>query len=131
MNIKSIFFSSLLVIFSTALSANEVEIVMTKFTKKADTWHVSVTLRHDDAGWNHFADVWRIVDEKGKELSKRTLFHPHDKEQPFTRYISAVRIPSGTKIVYIEAHDKKHGWSKQRIKVDLNKSKGYRFEVSG
>lgn len=109
--------------------AGEVEIVMTQFTKRADTWHVGTTLRHEDSGWKHFADAWRIVDEKGKELGKRTLFHPHENEQPFTRYLPSLRLPASTKIVYVEAHDKKHGWSKQRVKVDLTKSKGDRFEV--
>jgi hypothetical protein len=130
MSIKSIMISTLLVFFSTIASAGQVEIVMTQFTKKADTWHVGTTLRHDDTGWEHYADAWRVVDEKGNELGKRTLFHPHESEQPFTRYLSGVRVPAGTTIVFVEAHDKLHGWSKQRVKVDLSKAKGDRFKVT-
>ncbi|MEJ2143401.1 MAG: hypothetical protein P8Y24_13835 [Gammaproteobacteria bacterium] len=109
--------------------AGEVEIVHTRFEKEsAGSWHVSTTLKHADSGWSHYADAWRVVDENGKELGTRTLFHPHENEQPFTRS-DTVQIPDGITIVYVEAHDKVHGWSKQRVRVDLTKDKGDRFEV--
>jgi hypothetical protein len=130
MSNKLIMVSALFVLFSTVASAGQVEIVMTEFTRKADTWHVGTTLRHDDTGWEHYADAWRVVDEQGNELGKRTLFHPHESEQPFTRYLSGVRIPSASTIVFVEAHDKVHGWSKQRVKVDLSKAKGDRYKVT-
>lgn len=128
MTIKTFGLFTFLVFVCPVTQAGDVEIVKTQFIKQGDTWRVGTTLQHDDAGWKHFADAWRVVDEKGKELGKRTLVHPHDKE-PFTRYLSSLRIPAVTTIVYVEAHDKKHGWSKQRVKVDLRKTKGDRFEV--
>ena len=116
-------------LFISAAFAGDVEIVKTEFSKRGDSWYVNTTLRHGDTGWEHYADAWRIVDGEGKELGKRTLFHPHENEQPFTRSLSGTRIPPGTHIVYVEAHDKKHGWSKQRVKVDLSVSKGKRYEI--
>jgi hypothetical protein len=38
-------------------------------------------------------------------------------------------MPSDTQMVYVEAHDKVHGWSQQRIRVDLQQVKGDGFEV--
>jgi hypothetical protein len=32
-------------------------------------------------------------------------------------------------VVYVEAHDKVDGWSKQRIRVDLRQAKGDRYEI--
>ena len=127
-NIVIIMLSSFYLFFSAAF-AGDVEIVKTEFSKRGDSWNINTTLRHGDTGWEHYADAWRIVDEEGKELGKRTLFHPHENEQPFTRSLSGTRIPSGTRIVYVEAHDKKHGWSKQRVKVDLSVSTGKRYEI--
>lgn len=109
--------------------AGDVEIVKTEFSKRGDSWHVSTTLKHDDTGWKHYADAWRVVDENGKELGTRTLFHPHENEQPFTRSLSGIKIPASSRIVFVEAHDKKHGWSKQRVRVDLSKRSGERFEI--
>ena len=108
--------------------AGDVEIVKTRFEYRAGSWHVSTTLRHGDTGWSHYADAWRVVTEKGEDLGTRTLYHPHEQEQPFTRN-HTVQIPKGINIVYVEAHDKAHGWSKKRVKVDLNKASGDRFEV--
>lgn len=109
--------------------AGEVEIVHTRFELQAPgSWHVSTTLKHDDSGWDHYADAWRVVNEKGDDLGTRTLFHPHENEQPFTRS-DTVHIPEGVTTVYVEAHDKVHGWAKQRVKVDLTRAKGDRFEV--
>ena len=82
-----------------------------------------------DTGWERYADAWRVVDDAGKELGKRVLLHPHENEQPFTRSLHSITIPSDTRIVYVEAHDKVHGWSQQRIRVDLQQANGDGFEV--
>ena len=87
--------------------------------KSQSTWQFHVTLKHGDTGWDHYADAWRVLAEDGKELGKRTLFHPHETEQPFTRSLRNVKIPANAGHVYIEAHDKVHGWAKQRYKVEL------------
>jgi hypothetical protein len=109
--------------------ANDVTIVAAEFEQHGGTWNVSVTLRHDDAGWDHYADAWRVVDPDGKELGQRTLFHPHVNEQPFTRSQSGVRAPATGSVVFVEAHDKVHGWSKDRLRVDLQQAQGERFRV--
>lgn len=99
--------------------AGEVEIVKVKAEKQRADWVFHVTLKHGDTGWEHYADAWRIVTESGKELGKRTLFHPHVDEQPFTRSLANVDIPPNVNTVYVEAHDKVHGWSKKRYTVKL------------
>lgn len=109
--------------------ANQVEIVNVMMEPSANRWTFHVTLKHDDTGWKHYADDWRIVDEKGNVLGDRKLWHPHVDEQPFTRSLADVLIPKGTSIVYIEAHDKVHGWSKQRVRIDMHKAKGDRYEI--
>jgi hypothetical protein len=112
-----------------AVFANDVEIVHASFRHAGDGWSVDVTLRHADTGWEHYADAWRVVADDGGVLGTRTLYHPHENEQPFTRSLG-VKIPAGMTTVYVEAHDKVHGWSPQRVRVDLDSSKGERFEVS-
>ncbi len=113
----------------TAVYAGEVEILMVDFERRGNAWEVSATLRHDDQGWTHYADAWRVVSEEGHVLGTRTLYHPHDDEQPFTRSLGGVVIPGEVKRVYVEAHDKVHGWSRQRVRVDLNKMAGERYRV--
>jgi len=122
-------FALLLLLGVAPAHSGQVEVVKAEFEGAASSWTVRVTLRHDDKGWDHYADAWRVVDETGKELGVRTLYHPHENEQPFTRSLSGVNIPAGTNVVYVEAHDKVHGWSKQRVRVDLTKASGERYSV--
>jgi len=94
-----------------------------------NSWTFNVTLQHADTGWEHYADEWRIVDAKGAVLGSRTLYHPHVNEQPFTRSLSSVKIPAATKIIFVEAHDKVHGWSKDKVRIDLGKAKAKRYQI--
>jgi len=110
--------------------AGEVSITQVRFVEeRAGSWRVHVTLRHADSGWDHYADEWRVVDEAGHPLGKRVLLHPHVNEQPFTRSLSGVRTPEGVSVVYVTAHDTVHGWSSDRVKIDLSESSGPRFRV--
>lgn len=130
-HLKWLGFASLCLIVGVAgpALAGQVEIVRTAFVLRGGAWHVSTTLRHGDTGWEHYADAWRVVNEKGDVLGTRTLFHPHVDEQPFTRSQSGIVIAKDTHIVFVEAHDKQHGWSLQRIQVDLRQAEGDRFTV--
>lgn len=116
-------------VFVSPVLANEVEIVKTRFEKYGNTWTVDTTLLHQDSGWDHYADKWRVVDPRGNVLGERVLLHPHENEQPFTRSESGIKIPETTTIVYVEAHDKVHGWSRQHVRVDLQSQRGDRYTV--
>ncbi len=118
-----------LTVFNTAY-ADDVKILAAEFHSSGGSrWSVNVTLKHGDTGWDHYADNWRVVDDKGNMLGDRVLYHPHVNEQPFTRSLGGVKVPDGITTVYIEAHDKVHGWTPNRLKVDLNKTTGGRLRV--
>ncbi|WP_299153864.1 hypothetical protein [uncultured Tateyamaria sp.] len=84
-----------------------------------DTYRFSVTIRHPDTGWDHYADGWRVLDMNGNELGVRVLFHPHVNEQPFTRSLDEVKIPAGTTQVQIQARDLPGGWNDGTTIVNL------------
>ena len=107
-------------ILSAPLSwAGDTKIVDAKATKSGATWRFDVTLRHDDTGWDHYADAWRVVAPDGTVLGTRTLYHPHVDEQPFTRSLAGVAVPAGLSEVKIEARDNVHGWAGETFSVKL------------
>jgi len=111
--------------------AGDVAIVAAEFQQRGgDAWSVQVTLRHQDSGWQHYADGWRVVAADGTVLGKRVLHHPHVNEQPFTRGLGDVEIPTSDQTVYIEAHDSQHGWASTRLEVDLGKADNGRIVVN-
>lgn len=87
--------------------------------KSGGTYTFSVTVLHDDKGWDDYADSWRIKDASGKVLGERKLAHPHENEQPFTRSLSGVTVPEGTTSVIVEVHDTVHGWAPKTKTVNL------------
>ena len=130
-NIATIFLAILLCLASfSAAYANDAKILAADFLKTGDNrWSISVTLKHEDTGWDHYADKWRIVDADNNILGERVLFHPHVNEQPFTRSLDDVMIPEDITIIYIEAHDKVHGWTPARLKADIAESRDGRLRI--
>lgn len=101
-------------------SAGEADVLSVKVSKEpAGSWRFAVTVKHDDQGWNHYANEWRVSGADGVIYGTRTLYHPHVNEQPFTRSLSGVRIPDNVKTVTISAGDSVHGYGGEVVTVDL------------
>ena len=113
-----------------AANANNVTILAAAIIHQSHgEYLVNVKLQHQDTGWEHYADEWRLVDNQGNILGTRVLLHPHVEEQPFTRALSNVILDDSLTTLYIEAHDKVHGWAKQKLEIDLNKMQGGKLIV--
>ena len=108
--------------------AGQPEVSFVELENQGSTWAAHVTVRHADTGWEHYADAWRILDAQGAVLGTRTLYHPHEDEQPFTRSLSGIRIPSHLKEIDVQAHDKVHGWG-AKVRVQLSPGEGDRHRV--
>lgn len=78
---------------------------------------VSVSSPHDSP--QRYADGFRVTDKKGRLLGERKLWHDHAGEQPFTRDLYGVSIPSGMSVVIIQARDQKDGYGGKKIEVSL------------
>ena len=115
-------FLTLLASVSSTVLAGQAEIIDVRVSNNQDSFRFDVTLKHDDTGWDHYADGWEVISPAGDALGKRVLAHPHVNEQPFTRSLSGVRIPQGVSTVSIRAHDSVHGYNDKMFKVDLSGS---------
>jgi len=104
---------------ATSAYADEVENVDSTAREAGDTWSFSVTLKHGDTGWDHYADLWQVYSPGGDLLGERVLHHPHVEEQPFTRSLSGVSIPDDLNEVIIRARDSVHGVSGQELRITL------------
>ena len=107
-----------LIIAHTAI-AGEADVVGVRMTQRGASYNFAVTVRHADAGWDHYADKWDVLTPDGEVIATRVLAHPHDNEQPFTRSLGGVRIPDGFAKVRVRAHDKVHGYGGNEMDVDM------------
>ncbi|WP_289033653.1 hypothetical protein [uncultured Roseibium sp.] len=108
------------VTIGTAL-AGEVVIENAEAVQQNGQWRFSVTLSHDDTGWDHYADLWQVLTPDGDLLGERVLLHPHVNEQPFTRSLGGVKIPDDISKVIIRARDTVHGFAEETFEVTLTR----------
>ena len=74
-----------------AAVAGEADVMKVAVTETAPgTFRFDVSVRHDDEGWDHYANLWQVVGPDDSVLGERILLHPHDTEQPFTRSLSGI-----------------------------------------
>ena len=105
----SLVFTGLVSIPVSHVGAGEADVIDAKATKTGDnTWSFDVTVKHGDTGWDHYANRWDVLAPDGTVLGTRTLLHPHETEQPFTRSLSGVVVPEGVREVTIRANDSVH-----------------------
>ena len=81
-----------------------------------DIYTVSTVVRHDDTGWDNYADAFEVKGDAVKN-GLRVLLHPHENEQPFTRSQSNVEAEG---LVWVEAKDNVEGPGGSKIFVDLS-----------
>lgn len=109
----------LCIISMNYVQAGEADVVNTEISNTGgNVFRFDVTIRHADAGWDHYADRWDILDLDGNLLGSRLLAHPHDNEQPFTRSLT-VKLPEGINRVIIRAHDSVHGLGGITVQMTL------------
>lgn len=88
--------------------------------KSNGRWCFDTSVRHNDQGWKHYADGWEVIDLEGNQLGYRHLAHPHDNEQPFTRSLCNINIPSEMSKVIVRAKCNKHDFGGKPFIVELN-----------
>lgn len=110
---------ALLLGLSLSVYAGEADVLKVDVNREGDNYVFEVTVKHQDEGWSHYADRWEVLGAEDSVLASRVLYHPHVHEQPFTRSLSGVKLPTGLYQVQVRAHDSVHGYGGQTIKVLL------------
>jgi hypothetical protein len=85
----------------------------------AGVFTVNTTVRSVDIEGASFADAWEVRDPGGAVLGERILTHPHANEQPFTRSLSGVAIPTALARVEVAARDSVRGFCGESLTVEV------------
>ena len=120
MRSRSVALTVFLAVASQGALAGEAAVLDATLVPSGDgTWRIDVSVEHADEGWAHYADAWEVRAPDGTVLGTRTLLHPHDAEQPFTRSLSGVAIPDHVVEVTIRARDRLHGYGGPELTVGV------------
>lgn len=110
----------IILVLSSAALAGGADVEKVDIRKTADrVYTFSVTVRHADTGWDHYANKWDVVGPDGTAYGVRVLHHPHENEQPFTRSLGGIEIPENVKAVTVRAHDSVHGAAGKTMDVKV------------
>lgn len=82
------------------------------------TYRFDVTVSSPYDSPARYADAWRVRGLDGEVYGVRELLHDHAGEQPFTRSLPNVAVPSGTQVI-IEARDSVYGWGGVSIQISV------------
>lgn len=107
-------------LFVAPAFAGEADVIDVRYMQASDgSYTFDVTVRHADAGPDHFADRFEIVGPDGVVIAARVLAHPHVGEQPFARSLGGVEIADDVEEVTVRAHDSVHGYGGVEMVVEM------------
>lgn len=82
-------------------------------------WTVTVTLKHRDSGWDHFATGLAVLAPDGSRIGSLDLTRPNVGKSRFTARITGLKVPPGTEFVLIRSRCSLVGWAAEPVRVDL------------
>jgi len=85
--------------------------------KDSFDFDVTISSPYDTA--SRYADGFRVTTAGGEVLGERQLLHDHANEQPFTRELRSVLVPSALRVVVVQARDTKNGYGGKSVQVRL------------
>jgi hypothetical protein len=99
------------------IDLREANVVDVTVESTAEGYRFDVTLHHDDAGEDGYANWWQVETLDGDRLGRRDLAHAHGT-RAFTRS-TTVSVPEGTTCVVVRGHDRTHGYGGRAMVVNV------------
>lgn len=81
------------------------------------TFQVTLSSPYDTP--QRYADAFRVMTSNDTTLGVRELLHDHASEQPFTRSLTGVTVPSGVSQVIVQGRDQQYGYGGDTMTVVL------------
>lgn len=96
---------------TTAATQRHPDVLAATADRQPDgTWNFTATLSSPYDTADRYADAWRVVTPDGQVLGVRELLHDHAGEQPFTRSLDGVTVPTDIDTVTVQGRDRTYGW---------------------
>lgn len=82
-------------------------------------YHISVTIEHEDTGWDDYVEAWEIADPDGKVLGVRPFFEPELEHTQTVSALAGIVIPENIKTVTIRARTYPKGIEGDPVEVQI------------
>jgi N-acetylmuramoyl-L-alanine amidase len=95
------------------------DVVEAMVSDDGSTYNFIVTMSSPYDTPERYADAWRVVGNDGVVYGLLELAHDHAGEQPFTRALADVVIPTTVSSVTIQGRDLVYGWGGESVELSL------------
>lgn len=99
--------------------AGPANIAMVKITGIESSMTIEVVLKHDDDGWEHYADSVAIFTTAGEKLANVAIKRPHAGHDYISVRLNNLDLPEGTEALIIKGNCSIDGWVGQPVTVSL------------
>lgn len=82
-------------------------------------YHISVTIEHEDTGWDDYVEAWEITGPDGTLLGVRPFFEPELEHSQTVSALAGVVIPEDIKTVTIRARTHPRGIEGDPVEVQI------------
>lgn len=103
----------------SSVQASSPQIVNVVAIADGGAWTLTITITHDDSGWDHYASGVQVLAPDGSVLAQHEIAHPHEAGVPFDEVVTGVHVPAGVDHVMVRARCTLDGWSARTRRVDL------------
>jgi hypothetical protein len=86
-------------------------------SRGAQVFDFAVTVSSPYDTPQRYADAFRVMGKDRNVYGERKLLHDHAGEQPFTRELYGVNIPTGVRVVVVQARDQKYGYGGKTVEI--------------
>ena len=87
--------------------------------EQSGIYHISVTIDHEDTGWDDYVEAWEIFDPSGKLIGVRPFFEPELEDTRTVTALAGVVIPEDIKTVTIRARTYPKGIEGEPVEVQI------------
>jgi len=122
MRVMALLASLVLGLCTSAIEAGEADVIEVEFKEMSNRlFHFTVTIVHDDEGWEHYVDRWDVVAPDGTVLGTRSLYQPNENGRQFSSSLVGVKVPDGISEVTLRAHDTIHEYAGKSATATLQR----------
>jgi len=125
MHLPLLMFSAFLFSFANVTLANEDIARVADVKVRLDSpdqpgiFHISVTIEHQDTGWDDYIEAWELVGADGKVFASRPFFEPTLETQQTVTALSGVIIPQDVKTVLVRARNYPNGVEGEPFEIEV------------
>lgn len=105
--------------FVGAAFADAPKVLAAKAIEDDGRWKITVTMSHEDTGWDHYAKGFELLTPDKKRVAYGEETRPHVGKKSFDTTLTGITLPPGIPYLLIRTRCSLVGWASETERLDL------------